>query len=105
MALAPIYLMSLFHKLDECIKSILKIVGRYHVVTPVDIAFFQLFLWERFKTLGPKSIEYDAVEMVEVEENGEVTVRPDKPYKLRDQNSRSCQNSLISRKILTSVVR
>lgn len=42
-------------------------------------------MWERFKTHGPKPAQYDAVEMVEVEENGEIKVRPDGPYKMRDQ--------------------
>lgn len=48
------------------------------MVTHVDTAFLQLFLWERFKTLGPKPYQHNAVDMVEVEENGEVKVRPDR---------------------------
>lgn len=33
-------------------------------------------------TLGPKLAQYDVVGMVEMEENGEVKVRPDMPYKM-----------------------
>lgn len=45
LALASIYFGSLFYRLDECIKNIVKSIGRYHVVTHAT-AFLQLFLWE-----------------------------------------------------------
>lgn len=40
---------------------------------------------ERFKTLRPKPAQYDTVQMVEVEENSEVKMRTDSPYKVRAQ--------------------
>lgn len=45
LALAPVYIGSLF-RLDECVGNIVKSVGRFHLVTHVDPAFLQLFLWE-----------------------------------------------------------
>lgn len=51
--LVPIYLGFLYYKLDECVGNIMKLVGCFHVVTHVDTTFIQLFLWERFKRLGP----------------------------------------------------
>lgn len=54
----------------------------YHVVTHVYTAFFQVFLWERVGTLSPKPTQYDAMEMMEVEENGQVVERPDRPTSL-----------------------
>lgn len=53
----------------------------FHVVTHADTGFLQFFLWERFKTLGPKPAQYNTVDMVEVKENDEVKVKPDRPYK------------------------
>lgn len=55
LALAPIYLGSLFYQLDECVQNIIKSMGRSIVVSYADTSFLQLFLWERFETLGPKS--------------------------------------------------
>lgn len=57
-------------RLDECVGNIMKSVGRFHVVAMPTLHFLT-FLWERFKSLRPKPTQYDAVEMVEVEENSE----------------------------------
>lgn len=51
-ALAPIYLGSLFCKMDECINNIMKFVGRYYVVTYAVTTFLQVFLWGQFETLS-----------------------------------------------------
>lgn len=40
----------------------------------------------KFKTLGPKQAKHDGVKMVEVQdENGEVKMVPNRPYKMRTQ--------------------
>lgn len=54
LAVASIYLGSLFNKLDGCIRNIVKSVGHYHVVTQANIAFLQVFLPEQFEMLSPK---------------------------------------------------
>lgn len=49
-----------------------------------------MFLWERFKTLGAKPAEFDAVEMEEIEDNdGVVRLVSYKPLNLRDGPNRS----------------
>lgn len=68
---APIYLRSLFYRLDECVSNITRSTGRLYVVTLVDTLFLQLFLWEWFKVLGPKLAQYNSVEMIEVEDKME----------------------------------
>lgn len=56
------------------------------MVTYADTSFCQLFLWEIFKTLGLKPEEYEAVEMIDDEdENGKVQTVPDRPLKMRAQ--------------------
>lgn len=52
LALVPFYLGSLFFRSDECVKNIVRSVGRYHVVSHADTAFIQVFLWELFGTLS-----------------------------------------------------
>lgn len=52
LAMTPIFLGSLFFRLDECVQNLLKSMGRYTVVSYAT--FFQLFLWERFKSFGPQ---------------------------------------------------
>lgn len=42
--------------------------GRYTVVSYANTAFLQLFLWEKFKNLGPQPTQFEAVDMVTVED-------------------------------------
>lgn len=49
----PVYLGSLYERLDECVNNIVCSVGRYDVVTHADTIFLQMFLWERFGILSP----------------------------------------------------
>lgn len=87
LALAPIFLGSLLFCLDECVQNLLNSVGRYTVVSYADIAFLQLFLWGRFENLGPQPAQFEAVNIVTVEdENGIVKSVPDKPirWELKD---------------------
>lgn len=60
-ALPPIYLGSSYARLDECFANMMGSLGRHDVVSYVDSAFQQLFLWERFETLAPTHIEYSAM--------------------------------------------
>lgn len=82
--MAPIFLDSLFHRLVECVENMVKSMGLI-VVSYANTSFLQLFMWERFKTLGSKLAEFDdTVEMVEIEEvNGVVKLVPAKPIKMR----------------------
>lgn len=64
LAPALIFLGSLFFRLDECAQSRLKSMGRYTVVFYANSAFLQLFLWERFKSLAPQPVQFEAVNMV-----------------------------------------
>lgn len=43
LVLAPIYLVSLYARLDECVSNVVQSVGRYDVVTYVDTSFVQIF--------------------------------------------------------------
>lgn len=52
LTLLPIYLGSLFYRLDLCVQNIIKSTDQHIVVTHADTSFLQLFLCERFKTLG-----------------------------------------------------
>lgn len=52
-ALGPLFLGSLFKRLDECGRHITRSVGRYDVICYVDVNFLQLFVWERFAKLAP----------------------------------------------------
>lgn len=49
----------------------------------MPILLFYKFLWERFETLPLKPNQFDAVKMVEMEENGQVVERSDRPYQPR----------------------
>lgn len=55
--LRPLYLGSFYAQLDNCIRNVTFSVGRYDVVTHVDSAFHQIFLWESFGNIAPKSME------------------------------------------------
>lgn len=45
LALAPLYLRSLFFNPDYYIKNIIQSIGCYHVVTHADTTFLQVILW------------------------------------------------------------
>lgn len=84
LALVLIYLGSLFYHLEECVNNVSRSIGRLFIVNNIDTSFPQVFLWERFKTLGPKPAEYDGVEMGNVEDNdGNMKIVPDRPLKMR----------------------
>lgn len=89
LALGPIYLRSFFYKLDECVQNIVKFIGRYHVMTHVITVFMQIFLWGLFGKLSLKPTQYDAMEMMEMEENGQVVERPtkQKPLGVKQNNN------------------
>lgn len=61
LALAPLYLGSLYSRLDECSQSVLKSINRYDVVTYAGVSFLQMFLQERLGALWPMSVEFKAV--------------------------------------------
>lgn len=46
--LAPLYLGSLYARLDECSRSVFRSVDRYNVVSYVNASFLQMFMWESF---------------------------------------------------------
>lgn len=49
----------------------------------MPIPLLTTFLWERFKTLGPKPTEFKVIDMVGVEdEDGNVKQILDKPFKM-----------------------
>ncbi|XP_017969960.1 PREDICTED: uncharacterized protein LOC18608829 [Theobroma cacao] len=48
--LAPLYLGSLYKRLDLYQLKIIESAGRYKVLTYVDVSFIQMCLWERFGT-------------------------------------------------------
>lgn len=83
-ALALIFLGSLFYRLDECVHSLVRSMWRYTVASYAQTAFLQMFLWERFKSYNPQPITFEATTMMTVEdENGIVRSVPDKPEKMR----------------------
>lgn len=46
LALAPLYLGSLYNRLDECVHNIFCSLGPYNVVSYADTAFLEMFLWK-----------------------------------------------------------
>lgn len=60
LALAPIYVWSLYPRLNECVSNIASSMGCCDVIMHADTSFLSMFLWERFGALAPKSIEYSA---------------------------------------------
>lgn len=44
MALASIYLRSLYARLEECVANVIEPLGHYDVVTHVNSSFLQMFL-------------------------------------------------------------
>lgn len=86
LALAPILLGSLIYRLDECVHNLSKSMGRYTMVSYANSVFLQLFLWERFNSLAPQSVQFEAVTMMTVEDEDEIVrTVPDKPARLRAQ--------------------
>lgn len=86
LALVPIFLGSLFYRLDECVHNLSKSMGRYTVVSHVNSAFLHLFLWERFSNLAPQPVQFEAVTMRTIEEeDGIVKMVPNKPARMRAQ--------------------
>lgn len=67
---------SLFFRLDECVKNIVKSVGWYNVVTHADTAFLHMFISEPLETVSLKHVQFDDVEMVEREVDGEIIEKP-----------------------------
>lgn len=55
LALIPIFLGSLFFRLDECAQNLVKSMGPYTFISYANTSFLQLFLWERFKTTSAQS--------------------------------------------------
>lgn len=53
LALGPIYLGSLYVRLDECLRNILHFFGRYSVVTSANTCFIQFFLLRGSEGLYP----------------------------------------------------
>lgn len=85
-ALAPIFLDSLFYRLDECIESLVRPMGRYTVASYAQTAFLQMFLWERFKSYSSQPTVFEASTMMMVEdENRVMRSVPNKPKKMRAQ--------------------
>lgn len=58
LALAPIYLGSLFAKLDQCVANNVSSLCRCDVVTHAGTSFQQIFLWKQFGALVPQLTEY-----------------------------------------------
>lgn len=57
--LAPLYLSSLYARLDECSRWVFKSVGQYAMVSYIDASFPQVFLLERFGALSPRPVELE----------------------------------------------
>ncbi|XP_017970371.1 PREDICTED: uncharacterized protein LOC108660633 [Theobroma cacao] len=56
--LAPLYLGSLYRRLDLYHSKTAESVGRYRVLTYVDVFFIHMCLWERFRSCAPTSNVY-----------------------------------------------
>lgn len=83
-ALAPIFLGSLFYRLNECVQTLIRSMGRYIVASYAQMAFLQMFLWERFKSYSPQPTTFKATTMMIVEdESGIVTSVSDKLENMR----------------------
>lgn len=66
LALTRIYQGWLYARLDECITNIVQSIGRYDVLIHAYTSFLQMFLWEHFRALVPKLVEFATMEMEEV---------------------------------------
>lgn len=61
MARAPIYMGSLYARLDECVANITHSLGHYNIMSHVVSVFLQIFLWERIEAFAPTSVGYSAI--------------------------------------------
>jgi hypothetical protein len=52
LCLGPFFLGSLYRRLDEYHEHMQDSFGRYSLTVRVDLAFLQLFLWERLRGYG-----------------------------------------------------
>lgn len=50
--------------------------------THVDTTFLQIFIWEQFGTISPKPTQSYAIEMIEIEVDGEIIEKLDKQHNL-----------------------
>lgn len=64
LTLVPIYLRSLYARLEEWY-NLPRPVGRCDLIAYAVTWFLQIFLWERFVAIAPKPVEFLAIEMVE----------------------------------------
>lgn len=86
LAVAPIFLGSLFYCLDECVDNLSKSMGRYTVVSYANFAFLQLFLWGRFSNLAPQLVQFEAMTMRTIEDEDRIVrTVTDKPARMRAQ--------------------
>lgn len=60
-ALGARFLGTVYSRLDECARNIVRLIGRYNVVCYVDTNFLQLFLYELFFLVAPEAIEFELV--------------------------------------------
>lgn len=51
--------------------NIFRLLGKYDAATSVDAYFLQMFLWERFRALFPKLVEFKAIKPKKVIVDGE----------------------------------
>lgn len=56
LALGPIYLGSLYIRLDECVNNIFCSVGTYEIIRRLTSAFY------RFEGIAPNQVEFSTVE-------------------------------------------
>lgn len=70
LALAHLYLGSLYARLDQCSCYIFKSVVQYDVVSYVDASFLQMFLWETFRALSSKPVDFEPVKSQKVNVTG-----------------------------------
>lgn len=60
MALAAIYLGSLYTRLDECVTNVARSLGHFDMVSHMDSILLHMFLWECSWSLAVKPVEYSA---------------------------------------------
>lgn len=80
LAFVPLYLGSLFFELDEVVQNLVLSIGCYHVVTHADTSFLNMFIWEQFRSILQRPIEFKAVEMVKVDIDVEIIKKPEHLY-------------------------
>lgn len=78
LALAPLYLGSLYEWLDESGS-----LSLYDVVTCADTAFLQMFVGEKFRVFSEKPIKFDAIKPEMVVVRG---VRTEKPPNISQED-------------------